>query len=186
VANATKDRLGWGMARRHLAKWDRQALLALIRDLYEVASVNRDFVHARCQAGEGSGDALEAYRGRIVDQFFPERGFGKLKLGEARKAIRDYRRATGDVAGVAELLMTYVESGAQFTREFGDVDERFYDSVESVLTELAILLRGEGRELYPQLRSRFARLERMAKDIGWGFGDFVGDVVGELDVELRR
>ena len=39
-------------------------------------------------------------------QFFPARGIGKLKLGEARKAIRDYRKATGDLSGTAELLMT--------------------------------------------------------------------------------
>ncbi len=80
-------------------------------------------------------------------QFFPARGIGKLKLGEARKAIRDYRKATGDLSGTAELLMTYVENGTRFTREFGDIDERFYSSVESALDELAALLRGPVREL---------------------------------------
>ena len=34
----------------------------------------------------------------------------------ARKAIRDYRRATRNLTGTAELLMTYVETGAEFTR----------------------------------------------------------------------
>jgi hypothetical protein len=82
--------------------------------------------------------------------------------------------------------MAYVENGTQFTREFGDVNERFYDSVESVLVELAALLRNEGRMLCPQFRNRLARLEKTAEDIGWGFGDFVGDVVQELDMELRR
>ncbi len=65
------------------------------------AAINRDFIQARCQAGESGGEILEKYRGRIVDQFFPARGFGKLKLGEARKAIRDYRKATGNPAANA-------------------------------------------------------------------------------------
>jgi hypothetical protein len=186
VSSTTDNHHDWNVAHRHLATWDSKALLALIRDLYQITSINREFIHARCQAGERSSDALETYRCKIVEQFFPTRGFGKLKLGEARKAIRDYHKATEDVTGVAELLMTYVENGTQFTREFGDINERFYDSVESVLVELATLLRGEGQTLYPQFRDRLARLEKMAEDIGWGFGDFVGDVVQELDIELRR
>ncbi len=119
-----------------------------------------------------------------MEQFFPARGFGKLKLGEARKAIRDYRKATGNLPGTAELLMTYVENGARFTREYGDIDERFYNSMESALSELAALLRGEAREIYPHLRDRLASVEQMTDGIGWGFHDFVADVVGLLEEEL--
>ena len=69
-------------------------------------------------------------------------------------------------------------------REFGDIDERFYNSVESALEELFTLLHGETREMYPQFRDRLARVERMTDGIGWGFHDFVGDVVGQLEEEL--
>jgi hypothetical protein len=175
---------GWSAVRQHLTTWDRPALLALVKDLYEAAAVNRDFIQARCQADESGGEVLEKYRGKIVEQFFPARGFGKLKLGEARKAIRDYRKATGNLPGTAELLMTYVENGTRFTREYGDIDERFYRSVESALEELAGLLRGEARELYPSLSGRLASVEQMSDSIGWGFHDFIADVVGGLEEEL--
>ena len=175
---------GWSAARQHLATWGRPALLALVKDLFEAAAVNRDFIQARCQADESGGEVLEKYRGKIVEQFFPTRGFGKLKLGEARKAIRDYRNATGNFPGTAELLMTYVENGTRFTHEYGDIDERFYSSVESALEELAGLLRGEARELYPSFSGRLASVEQMADGIGWGFHDFVADVVWRLEEEL--
>ena len=175
---------GWSAARQHLTTWDKPALLALVKDLYDAAAENRDFIQARCQVAGGGGAVLEKYRGKIVAQFFPARGFGKLKLGEARKAIRDYRKATGDLPGTAELLMTYVENGTRFTHEFGDIDERFYSSVESALEELAALLRGEARALYPQFRDRLAQAERLTDGIGWGFHDFVVEVVGRLDAEL--
>jgi hypothetical protein len=184
MKNATKKPGGWSTVRQHLTTWDKPALLALVKDLYEAAGVNRDFIHARCKAGECGGEALEKYRGKIVEQFFPARGFGKLKLGEARKAIRDYRKATGNLPGTVELLMTYVENGTRFTREYGDIDERFYSSVESALDELAALLRGEAQGMYPQFRDRLARVEQMTDGIGWGFHDFVGDVVGRLEEEL--
>ena len=184
MTNATKKPGGWSAIRQQLATWEKPALLALVKDLYEAAAENRDFIHARSKAGECGGEALEKYRGKIVEQFFPARGFGKLKLGEARKAIRDYRKATGNLSGTAELLMTYVENGTKFTHEFGDIDERFYSSVESALDELATLLRGEARVMYPQFRDRLARVEQMTDGIGWGFHDFVGDVVGRLEEEL--
>jgi hypothetical protein len=184
MKNVTKKPGGWSTVRQHLTTWDKPALLALVKDLYEAAAENRDFIHARCQAGECGGEALEKYRGKIVEQFFPARGFGKLKLGEARKAIRDYRKATGNLPGTAELLMTYVENGTKFTHEFGDIDERFYSSVESALEELAVLLRGEARGMYPQFRDRLARVEQMTDGIGWGFHDFVVDVVWQLEEEL--
>jgi len=184
MKNATNKPSGWSAVRQQLASWDKPALLALVKDLYEAAAENRDFINARSKTGEGVGETLEKYRGKIVEQFFPARGDGKLKLGEARKAIRDYRKATGNLPGTVELLMTYVENGTRFTHEYGDIDERFYSSVESALDELAALLRGEALGMYPQFSARLARVEQMADGIGWGFHDFVGDVVGQLEEEL--
>jgi len=175
---------GWSTLRRELAAWDKPALLAIVKDLYEAAAENRDFIEARCQSGGNGGEILERYRGKIVEQFFPARGEGKLKLGEARKAIRDYRKATGDLPGTAELLLTYVENGAEFTDTYGDIDERFYRSIESALGELAARLRGGVREMYPQFRERLARVEQLTDGIGWGFHDYVGDVVWQLEDEL--
>jgi hypothetical protein len=183
---SSKTSGGWSAVRQHLATWSQPSLLALVKDLYDTAAENRDFIQARCQAETGGGDVLEKYRRKIVEQFFPARGFGKLKLGEARKAIRDYRKATGNLPGTAELLLTYVENGAKFTHAYGDIDERFYNSVESALDELATLLRGEARESYPKFSDRLASVEQMTDGIGWGFHDFVADVVGQLEEEFAE
>ncbi|HEV8367182.1 MAG TPA: hypothetical protein VGQ39_04450 [Pyrinomonadaceae bacterium] len=174
----------WSALRCHLATWDQPALLALVKDLYETADGNRDFIRARCLAAESGGEILEKYRRKIVEQFYPSRGEAKLKLGDARKAIKDYRKATGNLAGTAELLMTYVEQGAEFTHDYGDIDERFYNSVESALDELANLLLREAPGVYPQLSERLARVERITGNIGWGFHDYIGDVVWRLEDEL--
>ncbi len=182
----TKKRGGWSAVRRQLNAFDKPALLALVKDLYDFGAENRDFIQARCQAPDSGGDVLEAYRKRIVEQFFSKRadGTGPLKLGVARKAIRDYRKATGNLSGTAELLMTYVESGAEFTNNYGYADERFFNSLESALEELAGLLHGYAQQMYPQFSERLARVEQMTEGIGWGFGDFVADVIWQLEEEL--
>ncbi len=174
------------MLRKHLATLDKPGLLALVKDLYELSAGNRDFIQARCQAGESGGEILKKYRRKIVEQFYPARGEAKLKLGEARKVIKDYRKATGDVPGTAELLMTYVENGAEFTAEYGDIDERFYSSIMSALNDLASLLRNEAREIYPQFSERLERVEQITADVGWGFHDYIGDVVWQLEDEFEE
>ena len=181
---AARKSSGWSAARQHLTTWEKPALLALVKELYESAAGNRDFIQARCNAEATSGEALEKYRRKVVEPFFPTRGEPKLKLGEARKAIRDYRKATGNIPGTAELLMTYVENGARFTHQYGDISEGFYSSVESALNELAALLRGEAQEIYSQFSERMAEVDRMASGIGWGFGDYIGDIVAGLKGDL--
>ncbi|PWU08074.1 MAG: hypothetical protein C5B50_30375 [Verrucomicrobia bacterium] len=179
-----KKSAGWQSVRRQLEDWNKPALIALVKDLYDACADNRDFVQARFQAEENAGTALEKYRGKIVEQFYPARGFGKLKLAEARKAIRDYRKATGNLTGTIDLMLTYVENGTDFTREFGDINEAYYNSLDSVLHEMAQLLLSEGSELYPQFRERLQDLADRAEDIGWGYGDSVGDYVCQLENEL--
>ena len=185
MKKTTKKSSGWNAVRQQISTWEKPELLDLLKDLYETAADNRDFINARSKAANDGGEALKKYRGKIVEQFFPARDLGKLKLGEAHKAIRDYRKATGNIPDTVELMMTYVENGTRFTHEYGDVDERFYDSVESVLEELAALLQGEARWLYPQFRDRLDKAEKMTQNIGWGFHDFVEEVVAQLEAEVN-
>ena len=179
-----KKSTGWQNVRRQLDNGSKPALIALVKDLYDASPDNRDFLQARFQAEKNSGTALEKYRHKIVEQFFPVRGFGKLKLSEARKAIRDYRKATGNLDGTIDLMLTYVENGTEFTHQFGDINESFYNSLESVLNEIAQLLMGEGREFYSQFRERIQRLTNHADDIGWGYGDALRDQVYQLKNDL--
>ncbi len=109
---------------------------------------------------------------------------GRLKLAEARKAIRTYRKATGNLLGTIDLMLTFVETGTEFTREFGDVNEPFYNNLDSVLDEMAHLLLNEGSEYYPQFRERVQGLSADADHIGWGFGDSLRDQIDHLESEL--
>ena len=179
-----KKTTGWQNMRRQLDNRSKPVLIALVKDLHDASPDNRDFLLARFQVEDDAGAALEKYRRKIVEQFFPARGDGKLKLAEARKAIRDYRKATGNLAVTIDLMLTYVENGTEFTHEFGDINESFYNSLESVLTEMAQLLMREGKELYPRFRERIRRLAILVDGIGWGYGDAVRDQVFQLENEL--
>src|SRR4051812_11843953 len=49
---------GWSLIRQQLKDWQRPALIALIKDLHDASSANRDFLQARFQAEDSSGAAL--------------------------------------------------------------------------------------------------------------------------------
>lgn len=72
-------------------------------------------------------------------------------------------------------MLTCVENGAEFTHQFGDINESFYSSLESVLNEMVQLLLREGSALYPRCRERVQRLTTHADGISWGYGDTLGD-----------
>jgi GNAT superfamily N-acetyltransferase len=175
---------GWLPLRRQLDGLSKPAFIALVKDLYDLSPGNRDFLQARLESLEDSGATLEKYRRRVVEPFYPKRGFGKLKLAEARRAIRDYAKATGDLVGTMDLMLTFVEEGTEFTVEFGDINEAFYRSLESVLGEVVERLRTEHADLYPQFRDRICHLRDDGRGIGWGYGDYVQEQVDLLESEL--
>lgn len=175
----------WKTVRPVLEAWDKPALLTIIKDIHAASEAARDLVNTRCRPAESAPAILEKARQKVVEQFFPKRGWGKLKLADARKAIRDYQKTTGNIPGT-HLLLTYVENGAKFTAEFGDIDERFHNSVESALKELAKLLRGPARSLYPEFQARLDHVEFITRPVGWGFHDFVADTVATLEEELAE
>ena len=176
----------WGPIKKQLSEFSQAGLLALIKDLYDYSPENRAFLAARFAAGGNETAALEEYRERIIKQFFPTRGsYRDPKLREARQAIREYRKATADVAGTIDLMLTYVEAGTRFTNEYGDLWEAFYTSLESVLDDVVGLLNGpEGAGLYPQFRERLLTLKTKTQDSGWGYHDYVAAEVDELEERL--
>ena len=176
----------WSHIKPQIEALSSAQLVALVKDLFDYSSDNRSLLAARMLPQGDSGAALEKYRKQIVDQFFPKRGFGKLRLGEARKAIRDYRKLTSDWVGAVDLMLTYVENGTRFTNEYGDIDEPFYNSLESVLDDmLKLLMTPDGARIYPTFQRRIERLAHEASGIGWGYGDQVTDQIEELENYVR-
>lgn len=179
-----KKKRTWSQIRRHVKDWPPESLLGLVKDLYDASKANKDFLHARFLAQTDGEGALEPFRKIVVDQFYPQRGFGKLKLGQARKAIRDYRKATGDPVGTVDLMLTFLENGTAFTLDFGDIDEPFYDSLAAVCDEMAATLSKQCPKQYPRFRERLHKLAEDANGIGWGYGDIVQERVDILERKL--
>ena len=127
---------------------------------------------------------LEKCRQRIEENFFAEDEWGTPQLPNmlvAARPIANYRQTTGDVLGTLELMLTFVETGTRFTNQYGDIDEPFYEGLELMLADFRDLLLANPN-LYAEtdLAQRLISLGRKAGSLGWGYGDTVTEVIGEI------
>lgn len=168
-------------------------LLGLVQDSFECSSENRRYLAARLlresanlATGEVADDKVRVpFHKRIFHVFYDRRGHpaDQLDYLAGRKAISDYRKASGDLAGTLDLMLHYVETGTQFTLDFGDIDEPFYNSMCSMLNGIVKNIESpEGRPLYPLFRDRLIQLEKRARDrFGYGCSDYISDMVANLE-----
>lgn len=126
---------------------------------------------------KGESQAFERYKKIIRDEFFPARGFGKLRLTNIRRAISDYKRMSDSPERRVELLLYFVEQGAEFISEYGDINENFYESMESAYEKACKLVTSRGSQ--KKWKDRFHEMVRATDGTGYGFGDSIISIFEE-------
>lgn len=115
---------------------------------------------------------------QIEDEFYPLRGDPKMRLSVARKAITEAKKLGLPAETMADLMLFYVETGVAFTNDFGDINESFYNSMESMFEKALIFMKNEG--LLQEFEKRSKDIAGKSGDIGWGFGDYINDLYYEF------
>lgn len=163
-----KSRPTWSDVKAKLLEFDRPGLLALIQDLYSAHKDNQTFLHTRFGLG---GNVLEPYK-KIIDRWLCPNVFGNQREShpQAKRAIADYKKAVGDPAGLAELMVFYCEQAASFSREYGNDDAEYYNALLRVFEEA---LQWAAKLPVGQRDGFFARLDavrQIGHDLGYGVG----------------
>jgi hypothetical protein len=158
--------------------------------LFDQSKENRTFLISRLYPDTDWSALLEQQKKRILGEFYTRSGIPRNpRISNARKAIDDYRRATSDPVGTAELMLTYVETGTEFAVQYGMQDEPFLRSLETVLDKLVgILAKDERQNLVERFRERLQTVLEQACDCGYGYDEFVSErlaYLGILDEEMK-
>ena len=157
----------WTDVKAELAKFDRPGLLALIQDLYAANKDNQSFLHARFGLGE---DVLKPYKETLDRWLWPDVLRNQdTSVVRAKQAISSFKKAVGDLAGVAELMVFYCECAAGFCNAVGYQDEAYFDALvrmfEQALKTIAQLSDGN------PLIIRLDRVRVISHNFGYGVGD---------------
>ena len=91
----------WSGVKAKLADFDCPGLIGLVQDLYAASKDNQAFLHARLHLGE---DVLKPYKEAIDRWLWPDVFKNQdTSVAKAKKAITDYKKASGTADGLAEL-----------------------------------------------------------------------------------
>ncbi len=180
----SKPEATWTDIKAKLQTLDRNELVALVHDLYGANTANRRFLQARFLRSPG---AVEEYRRLVAEAVFPD-PFSRrqVSLRDASAAITEYRRSTDDPTGTVDLMLTFVEAGTEQAADFGYGDESYFSALENKLDAIAKAWRTLPAEARTTTAARLARVQQRASAIGWGFGDYVDEVVARLNVTTKR
>ena len=170
----SKKPASWSNVKASLSSMDRAGLVGVIRDLYDGSIANRRFLHARFVPAAA---ALDEYRDLVDKAVFPDPLSQRpIRLRDAAAAITDYKRSTGDLVGVVDLLLTFVEAGTEQAADLGYGDETYFSTLEGKLAEAASLVEVLPDEARGEAVVRFIRLGTYQDKIGWGYGDYLADI----------
>jgi hypothetical protein len=159
----------WTDVKAKLASFDRLGLLGLIQDLYAAHKDNRTFLHARFGLGV---DVLRPYKETLDRWLWPDVLRNQnTSVAKAKQAISSYKKAVGEPAGLAELMVFYCERAAGFCNDLGNQDEVFFDALVRMFEEALKVI---GQLPAPDCDALIARLDRVritSHNFGYGVGD---------------
>ncbi|MCC8104389.1 MAG: DUF6155 family protein [Clostridiales bacterium] len=145
-------------------------LETIICDLYKESDQARLYFNSIFSPEESQDDILASYEKKIA-RCFAFNNPSSPDMKTCRKIVSDVLKlATPEIA--ADVVLTFVEYGTDFTNTYGDINESFYNSIMRAFLQFVNLLNAEKDcTLYKKLEVRIENVVNDASGIGWGFGD---------------
>src|SRR4030042_2960625 len=119
--------MGLTNIKKELNKLDKNKLVELIADLYKKNKSVKEFFDFYVNPNEN--ELFKKYKDKVYEAFYPKRGLG-LKLKDGKQAISEFKKLGASLSLLADLMLFYVETGVEFTNDYGDIDENYYLSIE--------------------------------------------------------
>lgn len=117
--------------KKNLKELTKEELIKSIVNLYKKNEFVKDYYSLK-YADSSNLSVFIKHRAVIKNKFFPTRGDGRGRLSVAKKAITEFKKLSDDKSSITELMVFYVETGVRYTDCYGDIDEPFYLSMESM------------------------------------------------------
>ena len=167
----------WTNVKARLADHDRAALLSMVQDLYAASKDNQAFLHTRLHLGE---DVLEPYKEAIDRWLWPDVFKNQnTSVAEAKKAIADYKKASGKADGLAELMVFYCERASGFGCDVGLDDEAYLSALVRMFEQASKAVAALPETQRPALWTRLDVVRDRSHDIGYGVGEDMDVLLAE-------
>jgi hypothetical protein len=165
----TTSKPTWTDVQAAVTSFDRLGLLGLIQDLYAAHRDNQAFLHARFGLGD---NVLKPYKETLDRWLWPDVLRNQdTSVVKAKQAISSYRKAVGEPAGLAELMVFYCERAAGFCNDVGYQDDGYFDALVRMFEQALKIIVQLPDGARPALVTRLDRVRLISHNLGYGVGD---------------
>ena len=159
----------WTDVKAKLTSLDRIGLIGLVQDLYALHKDNQTFLHTRFGLGK---DVLKPYKETLDRWLWPDVMRNQdISVAKAKQAISSYRKAVGEPAGLADLMVSYCENAAGFSNDVGYQDEGYFDALVHMFEQALKVTRQLSAADRDALIARLDRVRSISHNLGYGVGD---------------
>lgn len=153
--------------KRELKQLESSQLEEIVCSLYKSSNEAKGILSARFMGREYQLVALDEYKNKMYNMFFPERLVKVPSMKDGKALITEFRKI-GDTEMVLDLALYYVECCMDFTTMYGDINEAFYNSLCNTFGHFVDQINREGSEaIYNKFKGRINELIVESSRIGW-------------------
>lgn len=156
----------WGDIKQHLSKMDNAGLLTVIQDLYASNKECKAFLHARFDPSAG----VDSYKKTIKQWINPDSY--SYSVSKAKKPIADFKKASGTIPELADLMVYYCEQACLFADSVGGTnDAAFYSSLFLMFKEVLPLIKSKDISDKQPYLDRLKVVIKTSGNFGYGYPD---------------
>lgn len=158
---------------KRLSRCTKAELIELLQTLSLQNPAVENFLAMKFDPNRPEPD-FEQYKRVVSEEFFPDRGYGDSCPAVAYRMLQRVEAEANSPSQVLDFLFFCIETGIQYTNDYGDINEEFYIAFEDLFERAAKLAIARG--LSSQYREQSQAIVDSTSDIGWGFHDELSSI----------
>lgn len=161
--------------KKYLKTLTKEQIIEFIIEMYDNNKQARTYLEHFLSPLEEGGLLLEKYKQVIKREFNVENPMSaKCSFSTCRKLISEFASLKPSEELLADLMLTLPESACEFTYNYGDMSEQFYNSaVNNFIRALEFMRKNE---LLEKFKIRCTKCVECASVCGYGFGDEMSEL----------
>ena len=130
----------------------KEDIIEMVIEMSDARKEEKEYLEYYAKPDE-NGKLVE-YKDIICAEFYPkECRLPKARFSVCRKAVADFKKLKLSAYALSELMLSYKENAIEFTHDFGDMSEQYYESVEGNFAKTVELIAKNG--LWEKFDKRF-------------------------------
>lgn len=152
----------------------KKDIIEMVLEMYSARKEAKEYLEFYASPNET--EKLEEYKAIIREEFYPKRRREpQTRFSVCRKAVTDFKKLKPSADALAELMVSYMEWATEFTFDYGDMWEQYYDSVEGNF-DRTVKHVVENR-LWKKYDIRLQQCVKWSNGNGYGFADAIADMI---------